>query len=439
MTRAHPDAVLAQLDQRPLDRGYWSSFAVIAAIAVLDFADFFFIGFILAVIGTEWKLTYWQSAAILYGGGVGSIVAALLWGYLSDRWGRRLQIVTGTCICGISAALIGFLPEGHWQGLVALRVLVGFGLAAAATPSLALIVEMTPTRHRTFMTSLFMVFSSLGILVAAASAGLLLGAIGWRGLAFLGAAPLIPAVLAYLVVPESVRWLHATGRLADGRPDGAPAVAHPPVRLSDLYRPPRLFWQTLLLNACSLTVVFGYYLWGPSILANAHAASAQNAARSFILIALAGAVGRVVMACVAPRLGRRRCGVLCAICAATMLAAIALTTFLGPTSGPMMIALIALTSFFCEGGLANLAPFAIEQYGASRGARAAGLAQAGSGIGRILGPLVLALLAGGGNLVAPAMTQAAVAPTFLFFAACMVGVALTFLLLADEMHGRAMR
>ncbi len=451
MTQPAPDDLLDYYDQRPLNGSYWSSFAIIATIAVMDFADFFFIGFILSVIGREWQLTYWQSAAILYGGGVGSIVAALLWGYLSDRWGRRRLIVAGTCICAISSGLIGFLPDGHWQGLVALRVLVGFGLAAAATPSLAMIVETTPTRHRTAITSLFMVFSSLGILLAATSAGLLLGVLGWRGLSFLGAAPLIPALLAYVFLPESARWLHATGRHDLARAEIArqigrdlPAAAltsRPPipaVRLRELYKSPRLFWQTMILNACSLTVVFGYYLWGPSIIADVHGASAQTAARYFMIIALSGAVGRVVVAMIAPKLGRRRSGATCAIAAAASLAAIAITTHLGATSGNVMIALIAMTSFFCEGGLANLAPFAIEQYGARLGARAAGLAQAASGIGRIVGPLILALMAGASNIVAPAMTQAAIAPTFLVFAGCMICVALAFLLLAEEMHGRRM-
>lgn len=451
MTQPACDDLLEHFDRRPLNARYWTSFAIIAAIAVMDFADFFFIGFILSVIGREWQLTYWQSAAILYGGGIGSIVAALLWGYMSDRWGRRLLIVSGTCICAISSGLIGFLPDGHWQGLVALRILVGFGLAAAATPSLALIVESTPTRHRTTITSLFMVFSSLGILLAATSAGLLLGTLGWRGLSFLGAAPLIPALLAYWFVPESARWLHAAGRQDQARAEitrqigrelptavlkAAPATRK--VRLRDLYATPRLFWQTMILNACSLTVVFGYYLWGPSILADVHGATAQTAARYFMIIALSGAVGRVVVALIAPRLGRRRCGVVCALAAAASLAAIALSAHLGPASGPTMIALIAMTAFFCEGGLANLAPFAIEQYGARLGARAAGLAQAASGIGRIVGPLILALLAGASNIVAPAMTQAAVAPTFLVFAACMIAVALAFLFLAKEMHGRRM-
>jgi MFS transporter, putative metabolite:H+ symporter len=76
----------------------------------------------------------------------------LVWGSLSDVLGRKLQIVTGTLICAVSAALIGALPTGAWILLALLRILVGFGLAAAVTPCLTTVVELTPTRWRTGMT-----------------------------------------------------------------------------------------------------------------------------------------------------------------------------------------------------------------------------------------------------------------------------------------------
>jgi MFS transporter, putative metabolite:H+ symporter len=47
-----------------------------------------------------------------------------------------------------------------------------------------------------------------------------------------------------------------------------------------------------------------------------------------------------------------------------------------------------------------------------------GISSAAGGVGKIVGPLVLGLLAGTGNLVAPAATENAVRPGFLFLAAC---------------------
>ena len=73
----------------------------------------------------------------------------------------------------------------------------------------------------------------------------------------------------------------------------------------------------------------------------------------------------------------------------------------------------------------------------SLGGRASGLGLAANGFGKIIGPLSLSFIAGTSNLVTPQQTAAAVLPTLLFLAGCMLPVALSFLLLAVETHGRA--
>src|ERR1700692_3186754 len=166
MAEQTSDDLLAMFDGAPLNRRHWVSFSLLSAITVLDFFDFFLIAFILSKIGPEWKLTYGQSGLILYGGGLGAILGALVWGSLSDVLGRKLQIVSGTFICAVSAALIGFLPTGAWGLLALLRILVGFGLAAAVTPCLTIVVELTPTRWRTLMNSFYIVFASAGQILA---------------------------------------------------------------------------------------------------------------------------------------------------------------------------------------------------------------------------------------------------------------------------------
>jgi hypothetical protein len=65
-----------------------------------------------------------------------------------------------------------------------------------------------------------------------------------------------------------------------------------------------------------------------------------------------------------------------------------------------------------------------------------GLAQAASGIGKIAGPLCLALIAGATNLITPKATIEAVTPAFLFLAACGLAIGLAFTLLGVETHGK---
>jgi putative MFS transporter len=102
-----------------------------------------------------------------------------------------------------------------------------------------------------------------------------------------------------------------------------------------------------------------------------------------------------------------------------------------------MIVLLCVANFCVEGGFANLAPYTVESYGVNLGARASGLGQTANGFGKIIGPLSLSLIAGTRNVVTPQQTAAAVLPTFLFLACCMVPVGLSFLLLGVETHGKA--
>ena len=70
--------------------------------------------------------------------------------------------------------------------------------------------------------------------------------------------------------------------------------------------------------------------------------------------------------------------------------------------------------------------------------RASGLGQAANGVGKIVGPLSLALIAGSSNVVSPQATSDVVLPAYLFLAFCMLLVGLSFVFLGVETHGKAM-
>src|SRR5207248_2592889 len=366
------DDLLAMFDGAPLNRRYWLSFGLLSAITVLDFFDFFLIAFILSKIGPEWQLTYGQSELILYGGGIGAILGALVWGSLSDVRARKFQIVTGTLI-------------------------------------------------------------------------------GWRGLAELGVAPAIFGCLVWAFVPESVRWLTAKGRFGEAREEvakhlGVPlqsvplpttAPTSPPsASLKELYANRRLFWQTVIIWGGSSTAAYGYYLWGPTIVALVLNVPVGQAAGYFIYVAGCGVIGKILLSIIAPMTGRRHLGTVFALLAAVslVLAGIYNSVLIG--GFPLMIVLVAASAFFVEGNFSNLAPYTVEQYGVRLGARSSGLGQAANGVGKILGPLALALIAGSDNIVSPKATSDAVLPAFIFLGAGMLLVAAAFAFLGIETHGR---
>lgn len=447
------EELLSLFDGAPLNRRYWAAFAVLAAITVLEFFDFSVVAFLLAVVGPQWHLTYGQSALILYSGGVGAIVGALLFGSLSDAWGRKTQMIIGTFICGFGAALIGFVPNGAWQIFALLRFVVGVGLAAAVVPALTMLVELTPTRHRTSVTSFFVVFATAGGLVASATSAALLAAIGWRGMAMLGISVTMVGLLAALFVPELARWLTAKGRFAEARaevakhlglplrsvplPTTMPAKA-PSGRLSELLSQPRHFCETLMIWGGAATAAYGVYLWGPTVISLLLKIPVPQAAKYFIFVAGAGIVGKIVVSLVVPLIGRRLLGIVWGFGG---VAALACVGFSGSTlvgGVPLIVVLMCASTFCIDGSFSNLAPYTVESYGVRLGARSSGLGQTANGVGKILGPLSLALIAGTSNFVSPKATEGALLPAFLFLAFGMLLVALSFTFLGRETHGRPM-
>jgi MFS transporter, putative metabolite:H+ symporter len=444
--------LLALFDSAPLNRRYWVAFALMSAVFVYDFFDFLVVGYLLAEVGPRWHLTYGQSAVILYSGGVGAILGALVFGAFSDAWGRKQQIVIGTFICAFSAGLIAAIPEGAWWLFAILRFFVGVGLTAAVTPSLTVVVELTPTRHRTIATSFYVVFASAGGFLAPLISAALLGPFGWRGVAVVGFGAAVIGVLVWLFTPESVRWLTAKGRFGEARAEVArhlglplqsvplptvPPSAVPRGNLLDLLSQPRMFWETILIWGGSSTAGYGVYLWGPTIVALLLKVPVPQAAKYFVFVSAAGVTGKIIVTLIAPLIGRRVLGVLWGFGGVVALAAAGYYNDVLLGGLPLLVILLGCSTFCIEGGFSNLAPYTVESYGVRMGARSSGLGQTANGVGKILGPLSLALIAGTSNIVSPHATQEAVFPAFLFLAGCMALVGLSFLILGVETHGRA--
>jgi MFS transporter, putative metabolite:H+ symporter len=438
-------------DGARLDARYWISIALGISTSVFDYFDYYVVGFLVAVLAPQWKLTFGQTSLILLSAGIGAILGSLAWGALADRFGRKALLVAGVTLCALSAGSVSFIPDGAWVTFAMLRFFVGFGVGAAASVAVPLIVEYTPTRHRTVVTSATVIPVSLGILAASLSAATLLHQIGWRGLAALGFLPLVPALLIALIMPESVRWLVSRGRDADARRivaralNVAPDALPPPVDVAprpqsagfaELLREPRRVWLTVIVWFGASTANYGVFLWGPTIVALLMGVSPVEVAHLFVIVSLTGMIGRAIFSVLPQRIGRRRCGEIMGYGIAVSLGIAGLFFDRTLLDYPAFVVLLIPAALFFDGGFANIAPYSAEIFPVRLSARGVGLAQAANGIGKIAGPLCLALIAGTSNLVTPKATIDAVTPAFLFLAACGLAIGLAFTFLGVETHGR---
>jgi putative MFS transporter len=439
-------------DGAPLNARYWTTMALAIASSVFDYFDYFIVGFLVAVLAPQWQLTFGQTSIMLLSAGVGAIIGSLMWGALADRFGRKRLLVAGIALCALGAGSVSLIPDGAWIMFAGLRFVVGFGVGAAASAAVPLIVEYTPTRHRTIITSATVIPVSLGVLTASLTAATMLQSIGWRGLAALGFIPLIPAVLIALIAPESVRWLVSRGRNAEARrivaralktsaeklphTGGVAANAGQETSFADLLRQPKLFWLTVIVWFGASTANYGVFLWGPTIVALLMGVPPQQAAHLFIFVSLTGMIGRTAFSILPQWIGRRRCGAIMGYGIAVSLGAAALFFDRTLFGYPAFVVLLIPAALFFDGGFSNIAPYSAEIFPVKLAARGVGLAQAANGIGKIAGPLCLALIAGATNLITPKATIEAVTPAFLFLAACGLAIGLAFTLLGVETHGK---
>ena len=439
--------LLAQFDSGPLTWRFWGTLVLVYAQAAFEFFDYFLVGYLVAVLAQPWQLTYGQSSIILLSAGIGAIVGSTVWGRLTDIFGRRRLLLAGAFLYPLAAGLIAVIPDRAWIVFSVLRFFIGMGMAGAITAQIPLLVEVTPTRWRAIVTGGMVVPVSLGVLLAALSAATLLETIGWRGIAALGATPLVLALAMAMIVPESVRWLLVNGRVEEARrvlaqllnrpidsialPTRLPA-ATPAAPFRELYRDKVRFWQIAILWVSMTTVGYCVILWGPTILSLRLNIPVKQAAEYFVYVSLAAIFGRIVYTFLPLWIGRRRAGELAGYSGAVMLFLVALYngTFIGAV--PTFLVLIMAMMFFFDGGLSNAAPYSAEVFPVELLGRGTGLVQACNGIGKILGPLVLATIAGNANLVTPHATTQAIFPAFIVLALCAAVVGLCFTLVPTD-------
>ena len=453
--RAKADAQdwISGIEQSNLTPRYYLTIALLVLQEMFEFYDFFLVGYLVSVLAPGWHLTYGQSAVMLLSSGVGAIAGSLAGGLLADRVGRKKMIWGGGLIFSLGAAGCALIPEGAWILFSILRFVVGFGSIAAVTAQNPLVVEMTPTRYRTFVSSMMVAPVALGTMFAAMISASLLPVIGWRGVAATGAMPIVTSLLFALIAPESVRWLLSRGRNADARREAAKLLgvaeasitlpnAVAPIRkpgsLSELFQDQQRFWWVVVIWTGISTGTYGVILWGPTILSQLLKITAHEAAHYFVYASVASIIGRVLFSVLPLYIGRRRAALVGTFLSVLVMLAI-FAFYREFIAGWSVFALLVIFgAAFYSGSFSNMSPYVVEVFPVSLGARAFGLAQAANGVGKILGPVCLALIAGSNDVVSPKATTDAIAPAFLFLAACEFAALIAIFAYRREPHGKPM-
>src|SRR5437588_539710 len=96
--------------QKKLTANQWKLICTANIADLLDFFDFFLIGYVTAALTKEWQLPYWQGGAILLASGLGAVPGAVVWGWLGDRIGRRTVFIWSAVTISLATGIMVFTP-----------------------------------------------------------------------------------------------------------------------------------------------------------------------------------------------------------------------------------------------------------------------------------------------------------------------------------------
>jgi len=442
-----------ELDRRTSLTGNQIKILTAAIIGdALEFFDYFLIGFVLAFLIGPWKLTFGQSATVLMSSGMGAIIGAYAWGWLADRIGRRKVFIATVLNFSIATGLLYFTPDNGWIYLTILRFFVGTGVGGLYCVDLPLVQEFMPSSRRGFIGGLVTCVIPLGVGIGAVL-GAFMGTDQWRLLFAIGVLPSLLVLLVRLWVPESPRWLCRQGRYDEARKSLAWALQVEPSTLPmptaadagpvlttnwlDLFKYPRSLLVSWLGNAGAQTGVYGITLWAPSLFVLLLKVSPQQAAKMMILLTVFGFIGRVSFSCLSELIGRRKAGGLLGLGAGvlTMVAGYNYDVMWAGWSAFWLI--LALTSFFADGGFAIVGPYAAEVWPSHLRTSGMGSAYGFGGIGKILGPVGLALIVGSSNYLKPDVPLTEIPKAFVYLGCWFLMAGAVYYFLGIETRGKS--
>jgi MFS transporter, SP family, major inositol transporter len=149
----------------------------------------------------------------------GAAFGALFGGRVADRIGRKRTLLLCAGLFLIGALGCALAP--NVQIMVAARIILGFGVGAAAVTCPLYLAEMAPADRRGRMVTINELMIVTGQMLAFAMNALLDHVIRdphvWRTMLAVATVPAVALLLGMLVLPDSPRWYGFKGRMAEAR------------------------------------------------------------------------------------------------------------------------------------------------------------------------------------------------------------------------------
>jgi MFS family permease len=321
-------------------------------------------------------------------GGLGSLtlaasaVGGIVFGVVADRFGRTRALMASVLIYSVFTFACG-LAQTVLQ-LAIFRVLLGLGMGGEWASGAALVSETWPAEHRGKALGLMQSSWAIGYGLAALVNMIVLPALGWRAVFFVGVLPAFFTLWVRHKVSEPAIWRETRARAATD-----------PVRIGDIFRGDllRLTVALTLMNACTLFAWWGFNLWIPAYLSLPAAQGgvgldAATMSQFVVMMQVGMWLGYVTFGFVSDALGRKRTYVTYLVLAAALMLAY------GRARNPILLLMLGpVVAFFGTGYFSGFGAVTAEIYATRIRATAQGFTYNLGRIASAAAPFVVGSLA----------------------------------------------
>ncbi|MFI5253298.1 MAG: MFS transporter [Bacteroidota bacterium] len=268
---------------------------------MFDFYDLILYTFLLIPIGEELHFSKVALSYILGSSLAATAIGGVIFGVLSDRFGRKsvLQwtIITysvGTFLSGVAS---------NFGLLIIFRIITGLGVGGEWATGQTYIGETFPPKVRGRYGAFMQTGAPLGIALASVVGGFVAPVIGWRACFFISVLPALIVLFIRKKLPESDLWLERK-RLRDS--GNAPAEEKEnKFLLLFSHKYGKTFLLALVLAIFDMSAYWFTYTWLPAYLHQQRQFSMAKSAAWILVTQAGGFAGYFTFGFVADKIGRR--------------------------------------------------------------------------------------------------------------------------------------
>ncbi|CAL4941570.1 unnamed protein product [Urochloa decumbens] len=177
-----------------------------------DSMELMLLSFVGPLIRQQWNVSAQHESLLSSIVFTGMLIGSCSWGYISDKYGRRTALLFSIILTTGAGFLSALSP--NYTFLLVFRFLVGLGVGGTHVFS-SWFLEFVPTKNRGTWMIVFSVFWTIGTILEASLAWVVLSRLSWRWLLAFTALPCFLLLLLFIIAPESPRYLCVQNRLSD--------------------------------------------------------------------------------------------------------------------------------------------------------------------------------------------------------------------------------